>query len=66
MTRLSAAQWLILDNLEHGWPYTTNLPRDMAEEAYLCCIHNGYVEDGMITPTGSVALVAKGPLRLIS
>lgn len=57
-TTLTAAQWLVLDNLKRGWDYRLNLFWDQADAAYLWCVRNEYVRDGKITPAGLSALAA--------
>jgi hypothetical protein len=57
MLILTAAQWLVLDNLKQGWPYHTNLDRDLAEKAYLWCVESEYVKDGLLTESGRGALL---------
>ena len=54
---MTAAQWIVLDNVKNRWPYQTNLSHDVADEAYLWCVRNEYVKDGIITPAGETALV---------
>lgn len=55
---MTPAQWLVLDNLAHNWPYTTNLDRQLAEDAYLWAVRNEYIKDGQITLAGRGALAA--------
>lgn len=54
---MTASQWIVLDNLKHGWPFRTNLSSSMADKAYLWCVNNEYVKDGRITPAGEAALL---------
>jgi hypothetical protein len=54
--QMTAAQWLVLDNVKHGWPYATNLSSDTADEAYLWCVRNEYIKDARITPAGEALL----------
>lgn len=58
MTTITAAQWLVLDNLAHGWHYWCNLDRAMADDAYLWAVRNEFVRDGAITNAGLGALLA--------
>jgi hypothetical protein len=53
----TAAEWTVLDNLEHHWPVRTNLPLDVAEAAYEACEARGWVSDGAVTPAGKVELL---------
>ncbi len=57
MKFLTASQWLVLDNLKHNWPYKTNLNPSFAGDAYLWCVNQEFVKDGMITPAGELALM---------
>lgn len=61
---MTASQWLVLDNLLHGWPYWINLDRNFAEQAYLWCINNEFVKDGQITETGKAALLINNPKKM--
>ena len=54
--KLTAARWLVLDNLREGWPYSTNLDCNIAGEAYLWCVNNELVKDGRITDAGKGVL----------
>jgi hypothetical protein len=55
MQYLTAAQWIVLDNLLHGWPFKTNLDHYLAAEAYLWLVRNEYIKDGSLTDLGKVA-----------
>ncbi len=55
---MTAAQWLVLDNLKQHWPYHTNMDREQADQAYLWCVRNEYIRDGQLTDAGRVALLA--------
>lgn len=57
-SKLSAARWIVLDNLVNRWPYRTNLDQKVADESYLWCIRNEYIKDGAITASGRGALIA--------
>lgn len=54
---LTAAQWLICDNLAAGYLYYTNLPRDIADETYIWCVNNELVKDGELTHLGRISLM---------
>ena len=56
---MNAAQWLVLDNLAHRWPYRTNLNRKLADDAYRWAVDQGYVEHGVLTAEGAGALLAE-------
>ncbi len=58
---MTAAQWLVLDNVKQGWDYRTNLQHLVAEEAYLWLVRNELIRDGKITPAGEAALLADQP-----
>lgn len=58
LPRLTAAQWLVLDNVKMGWHYRTNLDSDRADEAYLWCVRNEYIQDGKIAAAGLGVLAA--------
>ena len=58
---MTAAQWLVLDNLQHDWDYWTNLDKTVADEAYLWCIRNEFIKDGKITAGGFCALLTHKP-----
>ena len=55
--KLSAAEWLVLDNLKNNWNYWTNLNRDLADKTYLRCVANEWIKDGRLTPTGTGMLL---------
>lgn len=54
---MTAAQWVVLDNLMQKWNYKTNLDAQIAEEAYLACVRDEYIRDGKVTQRGVVALL---------
>lgn len=56
---MTAAQWLVLDNLKHHWPYWTNMDRDIADKAYIDCVRNEWIKDGKLTPEGEMSLLTK-------
>ena len=57
MVTITPAQWLVLDNLKHGWAYTANLDKTLADDAYLWAVRNEYVKDGKITDSGKIVLM---------
>ena len=57
--QVRSARWLVLSNLSQGWPYHTNLSRELfADEALAWAERQGYVVEGKITDAGRGALVA--------
>ncbi len=55
---MDAVQWLVLDNLAHGWFYTTNIcDKDKAERMYLKSVEDEFIKDGRITDAGRIALM---------
>lgn len=57
---MTAAQWVVLDNIANRWPYGTNLARHFADGALKWAQDNGYVKDGRITDAGRVELLRAG------
>ncbi len=53
------AQWIILNNLSHGWTYRALLAKATADAALAECEANGWVADGKITQAGREALDAE-------
>lgn len=55
---MNAVKWLVLDNLAHGWLYTTNIyDRKLAAEMLAECVRDGLVKDDAITDAGRIALM---------
>lgn len=61
---MTAAQWVVLDNLMQKRDYRTNLDVQIAEEAYLACVRDEYIRDGKVTQRGGVALLTNSSLSL--
>jgi hypothetical protein len=57
MTNEQASDWIVLDNIVHGWGWATNLPRDFAEAALKRCEERGWVNGKRITDKGRIALL---------
>lgn len=55
MNYLTPAQWVVLDNMIHGWTPRTNLDYGMADEAYIWLVNNEYIKDGRLTALGETA-----------
>lgn len=55
---MTPAQWLLLDNLRHGWPYRTGLDSRAADDAWGWAFGAGYVDSYGLTPSGLAALLA--------
>lgn len=53
---MTAAQWIVLDNLTCGWAYWTNLDRKLADEAYRQCEEKGWIKDNQATGVGETVL----------
>jgi hypothetical protein len=49
---MTSKQWILLDNIKHGWKYNTNLRKDDANTLYFWALTNGYIKDGKITVKG--------------
>ena len=49
---MTATQWLLLDNLIHGWHFRANMTKDDALVAYAWAAENGFACDGEITEEG--------------
>ena len=54
---MTAAQWLVLDNLKHGWSYRANVRPSEANQAYQWASDNGYIADGKLTSAGEMVLM---------
>lgn len=63
MKCLTPEQWIVLDNLKHGWHYTTNLARPAADKALEECEGMMWVVGHALTPSGQVALISAPVLR---
>jgi len=48
--KLPDAAWLVLDNLKHRWPYTTNMTKTVADEAYAWCESRELGFDCLLAP----------------
>lgn len=52
LAQMTPTQWLLLDNLIHGWIYRCNMTRRDADVALRWAEANGLARDGKITPEG--------------
>lgn len=58
-------QWLLLDNLMHGWNYYTSMTSAAAEAAMSWAESNGFVDcNGRITDEGRGYFAAHGHERI--
>jgi hypothetical protein len=57
---ITAAQWMVIDNVKQEWNYWTNLDRNLADVVYLQCVSEEYIKDGKITPVGEIVLLTNG------
>jgi hypothetical protein len=61
---ITCSQWMVLDNVKHGWPLACNMTEGDARRAHARCVSDGLIIDanlplvmGQVTPAGEAAII---------